>query len=430
MPRMIKSAPGLPPAATRDTRDTVGIMLARLRTGGDDAARDYARRLDGWTGPIVTPRTAIEAAAARVPSELKEALAYAHANITAFAQAQRASLRDFETELRPGLIAGQRSIPVSAAGCYVPGGRYAHIASALMTIATAKAAGVPHVTAVAPPRDAHGIDAATLYAMDLAGADTILTLGGVQGIAAMAFGLFGTPAAAILAGPGNAYVAEAKRQLFGPTGIDTLAGPTDLMILADATADPGLVALDLAGQAEHGPTSPCWLITDHEPLARRVRDLMPDTCARLGGTNADTARAAWDAMGEIILCDSREEMAEEADRTAPEHLHLHTTALDWWQGRLTAYGSLFLGAETTVAFGDKASGPNHVLPTSGAARYTGGLSVHKFLKTVTWQRATETALPALARATSVISRAEGMTGHALSAEARLTAVPPTTALRA
>ncbi|EBA07105.1 histidinol dehydrogenase [Sagittula stellata] len=427
---MIKSAPGLPPAATGDIRDTVEIMLARLRSGGDTAARDYARRLDGWTGPIVTPRSTIEAAAAQVPSDLKEALAYAHANISAFARAQRASLQDFETELRPGLIAGQRSIPVSAAGCYVPGGRYAHIASALMTIATAKAAGVPHITAAAPPRDGPGIDAATLYAMDLAGADTILTLGGVQGIAAMAFGLFGTPAAAILAGPGNAYVAEAKRQLFGPTGIDTVAGPTDLLIVADATADPGLVALDLAGQAEHGPTSPCWLVTDHEPLARRVRDLIPDTCARLGGTNADTARAAWDAMGEIILCDSREEMAQEADRIAPEHLHLHATALDWWQTRLTAYGSLFLGAETTVAFGDKASGPNHVLPTSGAARYTGGLSVHKFLKTVTWQRATDAALPALARATSRISRAEGMTGHALSAEARLHAHSPTTALRA
>lgn len=430
MPRMIKSAPGLPPAATGDIRDTVEIMLARMRSGGDTAARDYARRLDGWTGPIVTPRSTIEAAAAQVSSDLKEALAYAHANISAFARAQRASLQDFETELRPGLIAGQRSIPVSAAGCYVPGGRYAHIASALMTIATAKAAGVPHIIAAAPPRDGTGIDAATLYAMDLAGADTILTLGGVQGIAAMAFGLFGTPAAAILAGPGNAYVAEAKRQLFGPTGIDTVAGPTDLLIVADATADPGLVALDLAGQAEHGPTSPCWLVTDHEPLARRVRDLMPETCARLGGTNADTARAAWDAMGEIILCDSREEMAQEADRIAPEHLHLHATALDWWQTRLTAYGSLFLGAETTVAFGDKASGPNHVLPTSGAARYTGGLSVHKFLKTVTWQRATDAALPALARATSRISRAEGMTGHALSAEARLNAHSPTTALRA
>ncbi|WP_425072233.1 histidinol dehydrogenase [Sagittula sp. S175] len=423
MPRLLKSAPGLPPAAQNDISDTVQVMLARVRLGREDAARDYAERLDHWTGPVVTPPEAIAEARAQVPDALKQALGYAHDNIRRFADCQRASVSDFETELRPGLIAGQRSIPVNAAGAYVPGGRYAHIASALMTIATAKAAGVPHVTAAAPPRDAGGIHPATLYAMHLAGADTILTLGGVQGIAAMAYGLFGTPPCDILTGPGNAYVAEAKRQLFGPVGIDTVAGPTDLMILADATADPALVALDLAGQAEHGPTSPVWLVTDHEPLARRVRELMPETCARLGPDNGATARAAWEAMGEIILCSDREEMAVEADRYAPEHLHLHCTALDWWQGRLTAYGSLFLGAQTTVAFGDKASGPNHVLPTGGAARYTGGLSAQKFLKTVTYQRADPQALPDLARATAVISRAEGMIGHALSAEARLTTFP-------
>lgn len=427
MPRLIKSAPGLPPAAQNDISDTVQVMLARLRLGGDEAARDYAQRLDHWTGPLVTPGEVIAEAAARVPDDLKQALHYAHDNIRRFALAQRASLSDFETELRPGLIAGQRSIPVNAAAAYVPGGRYAHIASALMTIATAKAAGVPHVTAAAPPRGADGIHPATLYAMHLAGADTILTLGGVQAIAAMAFGLFGQPKADILTGPGNAFVAEAKRQLFGPVGIDTVAGPTDLMILADATADPALVALDLAGQAEHGPTSPVWLITDHEPLARRVNQLMPQTCRRLGPENGTTARQAWETLGEIILCSDRAEMATEADRIAPEHLHLHTANLDWWQKRLTAYGSLFLGPQTTVAFGDKASGPNHVLPTGGAARYTGGLSVLKFLKTVTYQRANPQALPDLARATATISRAEGMIGHALTAEARL---PHLKALRA
>lgn len=425
--RLIKSAPGLAPQAQADIADTVQIMLARIRTGREEAAQDYAQRLDGWSGAIVVPPE--EAAAVQVPDALREALDYAHANIRRFAEAQRASLTDFETELRPGLFAGQKSLPVRAAGAYVPGGRYAHIASALMTIVTAKAAGVPHVTACAPPRRAAdgtalGIDPATLYTMHLAGADTILCLGGVQGVAALAYGLFGTPPCDILTGPGNAYVAEAKRQLFGPVGIDMFAGPTDVLILADATADPALVALDLAGQAEHGPTSPCWLVTDHEPLARRVRDLMPETCARIGGDNGRTALEAWEAMGEIVLCDSREEMAAEADRYAPEHLHVNCADLPWWQTRLSAYGSLFLGSETTVAFGDKASGPNHVLPTGGAARYTGGLSVHKFLKTVTWQRAESEALPALARATSVISRAEGMVGHAMTAEARLAGLAP------
>lgn len=425
--RLIKPAPGLPPKAQADIADTVQVMLTRLRTGGEEVAQAYARDLDGWTGPVVVPPG--EAAAVRLPEALREALDYAHGNIRRFAEAQRASLADFETELRPGLFAGQRSLPVRAAGAYVPGGRYAHVASALMTIATARAAGVPQVIACAPPRRAAdgtalGIDPATLYTMHLAGADMILCLGGVQGVAAMAYGLFGAPPCDILVGPGNAYVAEAKRQLFGPVGIDMFAGPTDVLILADATADPALVALDLAGQAEHGPTSPCWLVTDHEPLARRVRDLMPETCARIGGENGRTALEAWEAMGEIVLCDSREEMAAEADRYAPEHLHVQCADLPWWQGRLAAYGSLFLGAETTVAFGDKASGPNHVLPTGGAARYTGGLSVHKFLKTVTWQRAETEALPALAHATSVISRAEGMVGHAMTAEARLAGLAP------
>lgn len=429
MPRHIKTAPGLTPDAKADITDTVQIMLADLKARGEEAALDHARRLDGWTGPVVVPDAEIAAAAGRVSDDLKQALHYAHGNIRSFAEAQRASLSDFQTELRPGLIAGQKSIPVSAAGAYVPGGRYAHIASALMTIATARAAGVPHVTACAPPcRDAEGrpqgIHPATLYTMRLAGADTILCLGGVQGIAAMAFGLFGTPPADILCGPGNAYVAEAKRQLFGPTGLDMVAGPTDLAIVADASADPDRVALDLAAQAEHGPTSPCWLVTDHAALAHAVAARMPRACAMLGPRNGAVAREAWEAMGEIILCDDREDMAREADRLAAEHLHVQADDLPFWRERLSVYGSLFLGHETTVAFGDKAAGPNHVLPTSGAARYTGGLSVHKFLKTVTWQQAAPEALPDLAHATSVISHAEGMTGHALSAEARLPGPPP------
>ncbi len=424
MPRLIKAAPGLSSTAQADIADTVQIMLARIKQGGEATARDYAQRLDGWTSEIDVPPAAIAAARSHVPPELDEALHYALENIRSFASAQRASLSGFETELRPGLIAGQKSVPVQAAGAYVPGGRYAHIASALMTIATAKSAGVPHVTACAPPKGADGIDPATLYAMHLAGADRILCLGGVQGVAAMAYGLFGTPPADILCGPGNAYVAEAKRQLFGPRGLDMVAGPTDVLIVADATADPALVALDLAGQAEHGPTSPCWLVTDDARMAQRVVDLMPGTCARLGPENGATAWQAWTAMGEVLLCANRDEMAEAADRYAPEHLHVQAADLDWWRDRLACYGSLFLGEDTTVAFGDKAAGPNHVLPTDKAARYTGGLSVHKFLKTVTYQRVTDAALPALARATSVISRAEGMTGHALTAEVRLDRCTP------
>jgi sulfopropanediol 3-dehydrogenase len=317
-------------------------------------------------------------------------------------------------------------IPVGCAGCYIPGGRYAHIASALMSVTTARAAGVPHVVAATPTRGTEGADPAILYTAHLAGADTILQIGGVQGIAVMAFGQFGTPPADVLAGPGNAYVAEAKRQLFGPLGIDMFAGPTDILIVADSSADPELVALDLAGQAEHGPTSPCWLVTDHAPLAETVHRIMPDILSRLPEPNKSAATEAWAAMGEIILCDTRAEMLSEADRFAPEHLHVQAGDLNWWRDNLSVYGSLFLGEGTCVAFGDKASGPNHVLPTSGAARYTGGLSVHKFLKCVTWQSVEEPARTPLARATSVISRAEGMVGHALTAEARL---PKPTPLR-
>ncbi len=420
----LKSAPGLPPDQTGDVRDVVQIMLARLQAGGDTAACDYARTLDGWDGDIVVAQDQLAGVAAQVPSELKSAIRYAHDNIRRFARAQRASAQDFETELRPGLTVGQRQIPLNAAGCYVPGGRYAHIASALMTITTARAAGVAHITACSPPRPGIGIAPSVLYAMLLAGADRILVLGGVQGIAAMAQGLFGGVPADILVGPGNQYVAEAKRQLFGPVGIDMLAGPTDLMVIADASADPARVAWDLSGQAEHGYNSPVWLVTDNRAFAQDVMRMVPDCIAALPEPNAAQARAAWDDLGEVILCDTPGEMAEIADRYAPEHLHVQAADLDWWKSRLCAYGSLFLGENAAVAFGDKAAGPNHVLPTSGAARYTGGLSVHKFLKTVTWQKVGNRALPDLARATATISRHEGMEGHARTADIRLANLAP------
>lgn len=422
--RFLKSAPGLRTGPDTDTAEVVRDMLARIAARGEAAIRDYAAELDGWSGPIVVPAARIAAAESELDDSLKADIRYAHDNIRAFALAQRASAQDVEVELRPGLIAGQRHIPLTTAGCYVPGGRYAHIASALMTITTARAAGVESVIACTPARGPDGPAPSVLYAMQLAGADRILCLGGVQGIAALAHGFFGGAAADILVGPGNAFVAEAKRQMYGPVGIDMFAGPTDSMILADRSADALTVAWDLVGQAEHGQTSPVSLITTEAALAREVMRLVPRCIAELPGPNATPARAAWKALGQVVLCDTREEMAAHADAAAPEHLHVQADDLDWWKTRLRCYGSLFLGQNTTVAFGDKASGPNHVLPTSGAARYTGGLSVHKFLKTVTWQRVGDQALPDLARATANISRAEGMEAHARTADIRLARVEP------
>ena len=402
-----------------DVPATVARMLAEIEAGGEVVTQRYAEKLDGWAGDIVVPREVIEAAAASVPQQLKDDIRYAHENIAKFAQAQLDSCSETEVELRPGLRAGQRLIPISSAGAYVPGGRYSHIASALMTVTTAKVAGVGHISAVSPPRPGKGIPATILYALDYCGADRILALGGVQGIAAMAYGQFGLPPADILVGPGNAYVAEAKRQLFGRVGIDMFAGPTDSLVIADETADSYLVAWDLIGQAEHGQTSPVWLVTDSTAMAEAVTAHIPGCIAELPQPNRSAAEEAWASLGEIVVCATREDMAIHADTVAPEHLHVQAADLDWWRGRLSAYGSLFLGAETTVAFGDKAAGTNHVLPTSGAARYTGGLSVHKFLKTVTWQEVRPEALRDLAAVTARISRFEGMEGHARSADIRL-----------
>ncbi|MGR3485033.1 MAG: histidinol dehydrogenase [Paracoccaceae bacterium] len=416
----LKSAASAHHAEDDAVGPAVERMLKALRSGGEEAAQRLAADLDGWTGPVRVAPDAIAAAAARVPEAIKDDIRFAHDNIRRFAQMQRAALTDAQVELHPGFVAGQRQIPVSAAGAYVPGGRYSHVASALMTVTTAKVAGVAHVSACSPPRDG-GLPDAILYALDLAGADAVLSLGGVQGIAAMAFGLFGLPPADVLVGPGNAYVAEAKRQLFGEVGIDMVAGPTDSLILADASADPDLVAADLVGQAEHGRDSPVWLVTDDRPLAEAVMARVPALAAALPAPNRACAEAAWRERGEVILCDTRDEMAATSDALAPEHLQVMAADLDWWLGRLRSYGSLFLGAETTVAFGDKAAGPNHVLPTSRAARYTGGLSVAKFLKTVTWQRATPAGARPIAEATARISRLEGMEGHARTADLRLAA---------
>jgi sulfopropanediol 3-dehydrogenase len=399
--------------------ETVQAILADIETGRDAEAIRYAEKFDGYSGAILLSAEDKERAAAQVTQQQKDDIRFAHDNIRKFAQAQRDTMRDIEVEIAPGLVAGQRSIPVRSAGCYVPGGRYSHIASAMMTVTTAKVAGARHITACSPPQGEKGVPPAIIYAADYCGADQILSMGGVQAVAAMAFGLFGLPPADIVVGPGNQFVAEAKRMLFGRMGIDLIAGPTDSLVLADGTADPMIVATDLVGQAEHGYNSPVWLVTDDRPLAEKVMELVPGLIADLPELNRVNAEAAWRDYAEVILCDNREEMAETSDSYAPEHLTVQAQDLEWWLARLECYGSLFLGEETTVAFGDKASGPNHVLPTSGSAKYTGGLSVHKYMKIVTWQRATRDGSKRVAEATARISRMEGMEGHARTADIRL-----------
>jgi sulfopropanediol 3-dehydrogenase len=415
----LKKAPLHSRSDATETREIVRNILDDIEAGGDAKALEYAAKFDNYDGEIILTDEAIAAASELVPEKMKRDIEFAHANVKKFAEAQKSTVSDFETEVVPGLIAGQKAIPVNAAGCYIPGGRYSHIASAIMTVTTAKVAGCNNIVACSPPRPGVGIAPAIVYAAHVCGADKILAMGGVQGVAAMTFGLFGLPKANILVGPGNQFVAEAKRMLFGRVGIDMIAGPTDSLILADGTADADIVAADLVGQAEHGYNSPVWLVTDDRALAEKVMDLVPGLIEDLPEVNRDNARAAWRDYAEVMVCDTREEMAATSDAYAPEHLTVQAQDLDWWLDRLGCYGSLFLGEETTVAFGDKASGTNHVLPTSGAASYTGGLSVHKYMKIVTWQRATREGSKPVAEATARISRLEGMEGHARTADIRL-----------
>ena len=417
--KYLKKAPLHSRSNDTKTQKIVQDILSEIEEGGDEKALEYAAKFDNYDGEIILSKNAIDAATALVPEKMKQDIRFAHANVERFAKAQKSTVANFETEVVPGLIAGQKAIPVNAAGCYIPGGRYSHIASAIMTVTTAKVAGCDNIIACSPPRPGVGVAPAIIYAAHICGADKILSMGGVQGIAAMTFGLFGLPKANILVGPGNQFVAEAKRLLFGRVGIDMIAGPTDSLILADGTADPMIVAVDLVGQAEHGYNSPVWLVTDDQELAGKVMELVPGLIEDLPDTNRENAFAAWRDYAEVILCGNREEMAQTSDEYAPEHLTVQAAELDWWLENLSCYGSLFLGEETTVAFGDKASGTNHVLPTSGAANYTGGLSVHKYMKIVTWQRATREGSRPIAEATARISRLEGMEGHARTADVRL-----------
>ncbi|MGB5668964.1 MAG: histidinol dehydrogenase [Sedimenticolaceae bacterium] len=402
-----------------DTRKIVSDMLSAIEAGGEEKVREYAEKLDRYTGNIVVTPEEIAAATAKVPQQVRDDIQFAYDRVRGFAEKQRAALIDFEVELSPGLFAGQKQIPVATAGCYVPGGRYSHVASAVMSVATAKAAGVDHVIACSPPKPGAGVNPAIIYTADLCGADTILALGGVQGIAAMAFGLFTGHAADILVGPGNRFVAEAKRMLFGRVGIDLFAGPTEIAIIADKTADPAIVASDLVGQAEHGLDTPCWLITLDRTLGQKVMELVPELLAKLPDTARTAAEASWRDYGEVVLCSDREEAAQVSDDYAGEHLEVQAEDLDWWVNRLRNYGSLFVGEETTVAFGDKCSGTNHILPTKGAGRYTGGLSAGKFIKTVTTQRMSREANREVASACARISRLEGMEAHARTGDDRL-----------
>jgi len=415
----LKRAAKTPETETGHARQVAGDMLADIEARGEAAVRDYAAKLDNWRGEIVVTSDDIERRTRDIPSSVKRDIEFATGQVRKFAVAQCDSIREFATELQPGLFAGQRLVPVDVAGCYVPTGRYAHIASAYMSIATAKAAGVPTVVACSTPYQGQGIHPHVLYAMKVAGADVMMTLGGVQAIAALAFGLFTGKPADIVVGPGNKFVAEAKRMLFGKVGIDVFAGPSEVAVIADDSADAAIVASDLVGQAEHGHESPAWLFTTSHALAEDVMRRVPPLIDALPPTARDAAGAAWRDYGEVIVCASREDAAAVSDRHAPEHLEVHARDLDWWLARLTCYGSLFLGEETTVAFGDKASGPNHILPTKGAARYSGGLSVHKFMKTLTWQRMDRAASRQIAQVSARISRLEGMEAHARTADDRL-----------
>jgi sulfopropanediol 3-dehydrogenase len=415
----LKKASKTPETETATAQKVVTDMLAAIETGGEAAVRRYAKTLDQWDGEIVLSRAEIERRAAEVPAQVRQDIDFAIKQVSDFARAQRDSMREFSVDLHRGVTAGQRVLPVNVAGCYAPAGRYAHIASAYMGVATAKAAGVRTVIACSGPFRRGPMHPYVLYAFDRAGADVVMTLGGVQAIATMAYGLFGGKPADVIVGPGNKFVAEAKRTLFGKVGIDVFAGPSEVAVIADDSADPAIVASDLVGQAEHGHESPAWLFTTSKALAQRVATLVPELIDTLPPTARDAAMCAWRDYGEVIVCDTREEIVEVSDRYAPEHLEVHAHELDWWLANLTCYGSLFLGEETTVAYGDKASGPNHVLPTKGAARYSGGLSVHKFMKTLTWQRMTREAARDIGEVTARISRLEGMEAHARTADDRL-----------
>ena len=399
-------------------RATVEQMLLDIETRGEAAVRHYSEQLDNWSPASfrLSPRE-IEDCIRSLPARTLDDIRYAQAQIRRFAQVQRLSLRDVEVETIPGVVLGHRNIPVNSVGCYVPGGKYPMVASAHMSVLTAKVAGVKRVIAATPPFQGKP-EPATIAAMALAGADEIYVLGGVQAIAMMALGTEHVAPVDMLVGPGNAYVAEAKRQLFGRVGIDLLAGPTETLVICDDTVDAELVAVDLLGQAEHGPTSPAICLTSSRAIAEALPAAIDSVLARLD--TAPIASRAWADYGEIILCDTDEELLAEADRICSEHVQVMTRDPDWFLERMTNYGALFLGHRTNVAYGDKVIGTNHTLPTRRAGRYTGGLWVGKFIKTHTYQRVlTDAAAVEVGEYCSRLCEIEHFSGHREQADIRV-----------
>ncbi len=403
--------------ADAKVRKIVENILDDVRQRGDVAVRELSERFDKWSPPsFQLSQDEIQACISSLPQQTVEDIKFAQAQVRNFAQIQREALRDIEVETLPGVILGHKNIPVNSVGCYVPGGRYPMVASAHMSVLTAKVAGVKRVIACTPPIQGT-LPAATIAAMHLGGADEIYILGGVQAIASMALGTETIQAVDMLVGPGNAYVAEAKRQLFGQVGIDLLAGPTEVLVIADETADAEMVATDLLGQAEHGPTSPAILLTTSKALAHETLKEIERQLQTL--PTADIASVSWRDYGEIILVDSLEQAVIEADKIASEHVEILTKNPRYFLDNMTNYGALFLGPETNVAYGDKVIGTNHTLPTKGAARYTGGLWVGKFIKTVTYQECTPEASAYVGEYCSRLCAIEQFWGHKEQADLRV-----------
>lgn len=398
-------------------RETVESILADLEARGDEAVREYSEKFDNWSPDSYRlSRAEIDACYDELNEQEKDDIRFAQEQVRNFAQIQRDSMKDVEVETLPGVILGHKHIPVNAVGCYVPGGKYPLIASAHMSVVTAKVAGVPRVIASAPAFEGKP-HPAIVVAMDMAGADEIYTVGGVQAVGMMAIGTQTVPPVDVIVGPGNAFVAEAKRQLFGRVGIDLFAGPTETLVIADETVDGELCAADLLGQAEHGPNSPAVLLTNSEKLAQ---DTMAEIERQLTILpTAEIAGKAWAEYGQVIVCDSYEEMVQVADEIASEHVQVMTEDPQYFLDNMTNYGALFLGAETNVSYGDKVIGTNHTLPTNKAARYTGGLWVGKYIKTCTYQRINEEASVMVGEYCSRLCRMEGFMGHKEQADIRL-----------
>lgn len=419
----IKRAEGISKADRTQLEEKVRGIIAEIGDEGDAAVRRYAAALDHWdSAEFRVSEDKIRDVSAALPETFKEDFAVCKFNVQEFAKRQLDSITEFESEILPGVTLGQKLVPVDRVGCYIPGGKYPLISAAIMSVGTARVAGVGHVIGCAPPRDGKEIFPPTLYGLHAAGADEIYCIGGVQAMASMAYGCVGMQAVDMITGPGNAFVAEAKRQLYGTVGIDLLAGPTEICVIADDTADAELVATDLLGQAEHGPDSPAWLITTSEALGKAVLGHVETQLETL--PTRDMAEPAWRDHGEIIVVESDDEAIAVSDEYAPEHLEVQTAHDDYYLEKLRNYGSLFIGEESTVAYGDKGVGTNHTLPTGRAARYTGGLWVGKFIKTVTYQRLTREASRKLAPPLARICEVEGMLAHGITCDVRFQRYAP------